>query len=131
MKLYQVIEFEKRLTEELIELKNRFIINNSINMIDKRDYNPSVVLEEINEKYIELIRVRYEIQRCNLNIHELVLQNSEYYEMIDLLKSTITSKDQNCLSRVDLDNMIKEYRDKIYKNNETITYYNFITDVDI
>ena len=134
MKLYQVIRLEKKLSEELSELNNRFITNNCINIDEVRDYEPNIILEEIKAKKDTLVRIRFLIQRYNLNIGELVLQNNEYNDMIKLLKSTPTSMNNdkiNSFLRIELDKLIKEYQDKIERNQESIDYYNFITDVEI
>ena len=134
MKLYQVIKLEKKLSEELSELNNRFITNNCINIDEVRDYEPNIILEEIKAKKDTLVRIRFLIQRYNLNIGELVLQNNEYNDMIDLLRRTPTSMNNdkiNSFLRIELDKLIKEYQDKIERNQESIDYYNFITDVEI
>ena len=63
-----------------------------------------------------------------------VTYQNEYNDMIDLLRTTPTSMDKdsiNAFLRVELDKLIKEYQDKIERNQESIDYYNFITDVEI
>ena len=134
MKFYQVIKLEKKLSEQLSELNERFINNNCISINELRDYEPDVILDIIKKTSDELIRIRFIIDRFNLNIRELTLKNEEYNNIINLLKSTPTSmsKDSvNSFTRVELDNIIKEYQNKINSNNETIDYYKFTTDIEI
>lgn len=134
MKLHQVIRLEKKLLDELLELNNRFMSNNCININEVRDYEPNVILEEIQNKQDRLIKIRFLIQKHTLNIYELILRNKEYDNMISLLRSTPTSMDNNkvnALLRSELDKLIQEYQSKIENNNSSIDYYNFITEVEI
>lgn len=120
--------------DELLELNNRFMSNNCININEVRDYEPNVILEEIQNKQDRLIKIRFLIQKHTLNIYELILRNKEYDNMISLLKSTPTSMDNNkvnALLRSELDKLIQEYQSKIENNNSSIDYYNFITEVEI
>lgn len=134
MKFYQVIKLEQRLSEELYELNQRFTDNNCISVNELRNYEPDVLLDEIKKKTEELIKIRFLLDRSNLNIREIIIRNVEYQNIINLLKSTPTSMSNdsiNSYTRVELDNIIKEYQENIRINIETIDYYKFVTDIDI
>jgi len=133
MKLYQVISLEKKLLSEITILKNRFKNNNSIVISDSKDYDSIIILDEIKDKVSELIKIKFEIERSLLNIGELKIQNDEYNKLIELLNNTPTptNMDYVCsFTRPELDVIIKEYQDIIDKNNETIDYYYFVTDIE-
>jgi hypothetical protein len=134
MKFYQVKKLENKLSNELSVLSKRFIDNNSTIIDDSVDYDVNIILEEIKIKSKELSKIRFLIKKYELNISELIVQNNEYNYIIELLNNTPTSKDKNYINtftRTELDIIIKEYEDKIDKNQETIDYYYFVTDIEV
>ena len=131
MKLYELKKQENILKEELSILHKRFILNNSIKNDTERDYCPSEILDEIIIKSKELEKISFKVYRYELNIKELVIQNEIYKDIIFMLENTIVNKDKdytNVYDRVSIDNKIKEYKDKINLNLDTIDYYYFVTE---
>ncbi len=131
MKLYELKKKQKELSDEISDLFNRFKLNNCVKIEIERDYNPVEILQEIEEKSKELEKITFKIYRYEINIKELIIQNDIYSNIIKLLKETPTKNNldySNTYNRLSLDNIIKEYKDKINKNLDTIDYYYFITE---
>jgi predicted RNase H-like nuclease (RuvC/YqgF family) len=134
MKLYEVIKLETNLKRKLNDLYQRFQENNSVLLDVERDYDPKNILDEINKKQREIINLRFKIERCNLDIAELKAKNEIFNQAIEVLKNircNIKNEYNSTYGRVDIDNMIEEYQNKIDKNIATIDYFYFTTDIEI
>lgn len=87
MNVKKALKEKNRLVKELQELYGRLAQYNSVEVGNTRPYSPKQMMEEINQKSIELVELKTKIHKANTPVYDKIFRLSELKSTIARLKS--------------------------------------------
>ena len=141
MTLKQALRKKNNLVMEINNLYAILSSENSIAEVNKREYDLHEVVDELEKKTEELIKLKTKIQSANIGVYEMIFTISELKSKIKQLKS-IDTKDgfvteygkESCVYKAffnkrNISDMIKEAENNIEKLQDKLEHFNSITEV--
>lgn len=142
MKLKQALRKKNNLVMEINSLYAILSSENSIAEVNTRKYDLPEVMDELEEKTGELIKLKSKIQSANIGVYEKIFAISELKNKIKQLKS-IDTKDgfvteygkESCVYKAffnsrNVSDMVKEAENKIEELQDELEFFNSTTEID-
>ena len=87
MTIKQALKKKNNLVKEIQELYSRLSQYNSVEVGNVRPYSPKDMLEQINNKSVELVELKTKIHIANMPVYDKIFTLSELKSTISKLKS--------------------------------------------
>lgn len=142
MKLKQALRKKNNLVMEINSLYAILSSENSIAEVNTRKYDLPEVMDELEKKTGELIKLKSKIQSANIGVYEKIFAISELKNKIKQLKS-IDTKDgfvteygkESCVYKAffnsrNVSDMVKEAENKIEELQDELEFFNSTTEID-
>jgi hypothetical protein len=142
MKIYQAIKRKKMLQSEISELWSRFANNNCVIKDNPRDYSPKNILEELDLKQNELVRLKIAMQKVNKPIYEIIFNLAELKSYASYIKNVNTRDGKHSqgyggeiqefeseFKKPDIDKMVADTQVEIGKLQDELDQFNFKTNI--
>ena len=144
MNIKQALKEKNKLAKRVTDLMERINKNNSVDEGAVRSYDPKVTLDEALIAVEELIELKTDIHKANIEVYEKIFRMSEYKSFVKYLKglncsegnvSTYrygegnTRKMTTVITEVERDQMIEKYENYIDSIQSELDSHNATTTI--
>ena len=144
MNIKQALKEKNKLAKRVTDLMERINKNNSVDEGAVRSYDPKVTLDEALIAVEELIELKTDIHKANIEVYEKIFRMSEYKSFVKYLKglncsegnvSTYrygegnTRKMTTVITEVERDQMVEKYENYIDSIQSELDSHNATTNI--
>ena len=144
MNIKQALKEKNKLAKRVTDLMERINKNNSVDEGAVRSYDPKVTLDEALIAVEELIELKTDIHKANIEVYEKIFRMSEYKSFVKYLKSLNcsegnvstyrygegnTRKMTTVITEVERDQMIEKYENYIDSIQSELDSHNATTTI--
>ena len=144
MNIKQALKEKNKLAKRVTDLMERINKNNSVDEGAVRSYDPKITLDEALIAVEELIELKTDIHKANVEVYEKIFRMSEYKSIVKALKSLDctegniskyrygegnTLKMNTVITEVERDNMVESFEVLIDSLQSELDSHNAITHI--
>ena len=144
MNIKQALKEKNKLAKRVTDLMERINKNNSVDEGAVRSYDPKVTLDEALIAVEELIELKTDIHKANIEVYEKIFRMSEYKSFVKYLKSLNcsegnvstyrygegnTRKMTTVITEVERDQMVEKYENYIDSIQSELDSHNATTTI--